>query len=56
MPPDINKLPKPGDDFEVSKSENKDEVKDLLEIKKTNNNEVSDSGSDLINNMKKKIQ
>ena len=56
MPPDINKLPKPGDDFEVSKSENKDEVKDLLEIKKTNNKEVSDSGSDLINNMKKKIQ
>jgi len=56
MPPDINKLPKPGDDFEVSKSENKDEVKDLLEIKKTNNNEVSKSGSDLINTMKKKIQ
>ena len=30
MPPDINKLPKPGDDLEVSSQPNNEEVKDLL--------------------------
>ena len=56
MPPDINKLPKPGDDLEVSSQSNNEEVKDLLKIKDNDNSEESSSGSDLLNNMKKKIQ
>ena len=62
MPPDINKLPKPGDDLETgddlekSSKTGKDEVKDLLKIKDDDNSEDSSSGSDLLNNMKKKIQ
>ena len=56
MPPDMNKLPVPGDDLEI-KTQNKDtEVKDLLKIKENNNTEDTSSGSDLLNNMKKKIQ
>ena len=56
MPPDMNKLPKPGDDFEVSSQPNNEEVKDLLKIKDDDNSQDSSSGSDLLNNMKKKIQ
>ena len=56
MPPDMNKLPKPEDDLEVSSQSNNEEVKDLLKIKDDDNSEVSSSGSDLLNNMKKKIQ
>ena len=56
MPPDMNKLPKPGDDLEVSSQSNNEEVKDLLKIKDKDNSEDSNSGSDLLNNMKKKIQ
>ena len=56
MPPDMKKLPTPGDDLEVSSKSNKDEVKDLLKIKENNNTEDTSSGSDLLNNMKKKIQ
>ena len=56
MPPDMSKLPKPGDDLEVSSQPNNEEVKDLLKIKDDNNSEDSSSGSDLLNNMKKKIQ
>ena len=56
MPPDINKLPKPGDDLEASSQPNNEEVKDLLKIKDDDNSEDSSSGSDLLNNMKKKIQ
>jgi len=56
MPPDMNKLPKPGDDLEVSSQPNDEEVKDLLKIKDDDNSEDSSSGSDLLNNMKKKIQ
>ena len=56
MPPDMNKLPMPGDDLEVSSQSNDKEVKDLLKIKDENNSEDSTSGSDLLNNMKKKIQ
>ena len=56
MPPDMKKLPTPGDDLEVSSKSNKDEVKDLLKIKENNNTENTNSGSDLLNNMKKKIQ
>ena len=56
MPPDINKLPTPGDDLEIKSQTNNDEVKDLLKIKENNNTEDTSSGSDLLNNMKKKIQ
>ena len=56
MPPDMNKLPKPGDDFEVSNQSNKEDVKDLLKIKDDDNSNDSSGGSDLLNNMKKKIQ
>ena len=56
MPPDMNKLPMPGDDLEVSSQSNNEEVKDLLKIKDDDNSEDSSSGSDLLNNMKKKIQ
>ena len=56
MPPDIIKLPKPGDNLEVKSQTNDDEVKDLLKIKDNNITEDTRSSSDLINNMKKKIQ
>ena len=56
MPPDMDKLPTPGEDLEINRTENKDEVKELLKIKNDNINDNSDGGSDLLNNMKKKIQ
>ena len=56
MPPDINKLPLPGDDLQISIQTDDDQVKDLLKIKKDNNTENPSAGSDLLNNMKKKIQ
>ena len=56
MPPDMNKLPKPGDDVEKLSPNDNNEVKDLLKIKENNNTEDTNSGSDLLNNMKKKIQ
>ena len=56
MPPDMNKLPMPGDNLEISSQKNNDEVKDLLKIKENSNSEDTSSGSDLLNNMKKKIQ
>ena len=56
MPPDMNKLPKPGDDVEKLSPNDNNEVKDLLKIKENNNTEDTSSGSDLLNNMKKKIQ
>ena len=56
MPPDMNKLPMPGDDLEVRSQSNKDEVKDLLKINDINNSEDTIGDSDLLNNMKKKIQ
>ena len=56
MPPNMNKLPMPGDDLEVISQSNNEEVKDLLKIKDDDKSEDSSSGSDLLNNMKKKIQ
>ncbi len=56
MPPDINKLPMPGDNIEISSQTNNDEIKDLLKIKEKSSTKDSNSGSDLLNNMKKKIQ
>ncbi len=55
MPPDMNKLPVPGEDLVISNQTNDNEVKDLLKIKDDNNGE-NNEGSDLLNNMKKKIQ
>ena len=55
MPPDINKLPKPGDSIENLNQTSNNEVKDLLNIK-NNNEETPSSESDLLSNMKKKIQ
>ena len=56
MPPDMNKLPKPGDDLESESQIKNDEVKNLLKIKSNDNSEGSKNESDLLNNMKKKIQ
>ena len=56
MPPDMNKLPMPGDDLEANSQSNNNEVKDLLKIKDNNNIEDTGDESDLLNNMKKKIQ
>ena len=57
IPPDMNKLPIPGENLEISsQNNNTDEVKDLLQIKEKSNTENTSSGSDLLNNMKKKIQ
>ena len=56
MPPDMNKLPMPGDDLEIESQTKDAEIKDLLKIKENNNTEDTSSGSDLLNNMKKKIQ
>tara|TARA_B100000989_G_scaffold243626_1_gene190661 strand:+ start:410 stop:727 length:318 start_codon:yes stop_codon:yes gene_type:complete len=56
MPPDINKLPIPGEDLELSSQSNKDDVKDLLKINDNENSEDYNGSSDLLNNMKKKIQ
>ena len=55
MPPDMNKLPMPGDELVISNQTNDNEVKDLLKIK-DDNNDKNNEGSDLLNNMKKKIQ
>ena len=56
MPPDMNKLPMPGDDLAIENQTKNAEIKDLLKIKENNNSEDSSSGSNLLNNMKKKIQ
>ncbi len=56
MPPDMNKLPTPGDDLEIKSQTKNNEIKDLLKIKENNNTESTSNGSDLLNNMKKKIQ
>ena len=56
MPPDMNKLPKPGDDLESESQIKNDEVSNLLKIKSNDNSEGSKNESDLLNNMKKKIQ
>ena len=55
MPPDMDKLPVPGQDLEINNQISKEDVKDLLKIK-DNDNKDSSSGSDLLNNMKEKIK
>tara|TARA_A100000164_G_scaffold52107_1_gene40622 strand:+ start:1127 stop:1444 length:318 start_codon:yes stop_codon:yes gene_type:complete len=56
MPPDINKLPIPGEEIEINNTEDQDEIKKLLEITNGENSEETNGNSDLLNNMKKKIQ
>ena len=56
MPPDMKKLPKPGDNFEINDPEEQEEVKNLLKIKEIKDKDENNSVSDLLNNMKKKIQ
>tara|TARA_B100000886_G_C20361322_1_gene465320 strand:- start:717 stop:1031 length:315 start_codon:yes stop_codon:yes gene_type:complete len=55
MPPDMDKLPVPGQDLEINNQISNEDVKELLKIK-DNDNKVSSSGSDLLNNMKEKIK
>ena len=56
MPPDINKLPKPGDDLELKKSDNSKGVKELLNIKENKPSKKSNDNSNLLNKMLKKIE
>ena len=56
IPPDMNKLPMPGDNLETNSQPNNNKVKDLLKINENDNIEDTKGGSDLLNNMKKKIQ
>tara|TARA_B100001027_G_C16029319_1_gene224769 strand:- start:136 stop:453 length:318 start_codon:yes stop_codon:yes gene_type:complete len=56
MPPNMNELPTPGGDLEINNTQKKDEVKELLQIKNSKDNENTENTSDLLNNMKKKIQ
>ena len=56
MPPDINKLPKPGDDLELKKSDNSEGVKELLNIKENKSSKKSNDNSNLLNKMLKKIE
>jgi len=56
MPPNMNELPTPGGDLEINNTQKKDEVKELLQIKDSKDNENTKNTSDLLNNMKKKIQ
>ena len=55
MPPDMDKLPVPGQDLEINNQISNEDVKDLLKIKDDDNKDSS-SGSDLLNNMKEKIK
>ena len=55
MPPNMDKLPVPGQDLEINNQISNEDVKKLLKIK-DNDNKVSSSGSDLLNNMKEKIK
>ena len=56
MPPDMDKLPMPGDDLQMSSQTENNEFKDLLKIKDDNDTDSPSGKSDLLNNMKKKIQ
>ena len=55
MPPDMDKLPVPGQDLEINNQISNEDVKDLLKIKDNDKKDPS-SGSDLLNNMKEKIK
>tara|TARA_B100000989_G_C19518298_1_gene462844 strand:- start:1770 stop:2084 length:315 start_codon:yes stop_codon:yes gene_type:complete len=55
MPPEMNKLPKPGDDVETQNQIKNNEIQEILKVGE-NNNDSSSNESDLLKNMKKKIQ
>jgi len=55
MPPEMNKLPKPGDDVEIQNQIKNNEIQEILKVGE-NNNDSSNNESDLLKNMKKKIQ
>ena len=55
MPPEMNKLPKPGDDVEIQNQIKNNEIQKILKVGE-NNNDSSNNESDLLKNMKKKIQ
>ena len=42
MPPDMNKLPKPGDDLEVNNQTSEEEFKQLLQIKENKKNQTTE--------------
>ena len=56
LPPDYNKIPEPGSMKEKNSKNEGDKIKEILKIKENNNSENVGNGSDLLNNMKKKIQ
>ena len=56
MPPDMNKLPTPGDDFNELKTDDNQAVKELLKVKEKNKETNQESDSDLLSIMKDKIQ
>ena len=57
MPPDMKKLPIPGDDLQSTNLETEKDVKGLLKIKEENTTTNSDKGSaDIINKVIEKIQ
>ena len=56
MPPDMNKLPKPGDDLELKKTDNSEGVKELLNIKENKSSKKNNDNSNLLNEMLKKIE
>ena len=55
MPPEMNKLPEPGDDAEIQNQIKNNEIQEILKVNE-NNNDSSNNESDLLKNMKKKIQ
>ena len=55
MPPDMNKLPEPGDDAEIQNQIKNNEIQEILKVGE-NNNDSPNNESDLLKNMKKKIQ
>ena len=55
MPPEMNKLPKPGDDAEIQNQIKNNEIQEILKVGE-NNNDSPNNESDLLKNMKKKIQ
>ena len=52
----MNKLPKPGDDLELKKSDNSEGIKELLNIKENKSSKKNDDNSNLLNEMLKKIE
>ena len=57
MPPDIDKMPEPGDGINTIETENEGDVKKLLKLKSSKSNKKQDSSdSNIIKNILEKIQ